>query len=65
MNFSITNQQLIWFSRILRWTVGSFFTTAGIMYSKQGVWPAIVFGLVIFLTGFLKPKRCIDGECNI
>ncbi len=53
-------QQITWFSRILRWLLGTFFIATGIWFYEKGAWPAILFGLVIFLTGFLKPKRCIE-----
>lgn len=56
---------VIWFSRILRWGLGSFFATVGILYYKEGAWPAIAFGAVIFATGFFRPKRCLDEQCTI
>lgn len=52
-----------WFSRLLRWSLGGFFIATGIMYAGKGGWPAILFGTLILITGFFKPKRCI-GECR-
>jgi len=55
----------IWFSRILRWTLGFFFTGVGIYYYNEGAWPAIVFGAVFFITGFFTPRRCIGDSCTL
>jgi hypothetical protein len=52
---------VIWFSRLLRWGLGGLFIITGIMYNKSGNWPAILFGALIFITGFFKPKRCVDN----
>jgi|GEM_PF-802227 uncharacterized membrane protein len=56
---------VIWFSRILRWVLGAFFMGAGIIYFKQGAWPAILFGALIFVTAFFRPKRCLEEGCEI
>ncbi len=57
---------LIWFSRILRWTAGIFFLGVGYKYRKEdSSWMVILFGLVFFITGFLRPKRCLDDNCKI
>ncbi len=57
-------RQLVWFSRILRWVLGGGFIAVAIIYWKEGGWPALLFGLLIFITGFFRPRRCVD-ECNI
>ncbi|MBL0134395.1 MAG: hypothetical protein IPP79_10515 [Chitinophagaceae bacterium] len=62
---SADTRLVIWFSRILRWGLGAFFTGAGIIYFKEGAWPAIAFGAIIFATGFLRPKRCLDETCSV
>lgn len=54
-----------WFSRIFRWLVGLGFVTAGIMFYDKGGWPAIAFGALIFITGFLRPRRCMDDVCDV
>jgi hypothetical protein len=60
------NASLVWFSRILRWGLGSLFTGVGIIYYDKGTWPAILFGGLIFATGFFRPKRCIDENgCDL
>lgn len=51
----------IWFSRTLRLSLGIFFIAAGIAYYKEGSWPAILFGAALVITGFFRPKRCLDG----
>lgn len=55
----------VWLSRLLRWMLGAIFITTGILYFKDGGWPAILFGTVFFVTGFFRPKRCIDGTCSL
>lgn len=55
----------IWFNRILRWSLGVFFITMGIGYYKEGGWPAILFGAALVITGFFRPKRCLDESCNL
>lgn len=55
---------ITWFSRILRWVLGIVFVSAGIIYFDQGAWPAILFGAVIFITGFFRPKRCLEESCE-
>jgi hypothetical protein len=53
------------FSRLLRWTLGAIFIGTGVYYFKDGAWPAIVFGAVMFITGFFKPRRCIEDNCEV
>jgi hypothetical protein len=56
-------KMITWFSRLLRWSLGVIFIATGILHAKEGGWPAILFGTLILITGFFKPKRCI-GECR-
>lgn len=65
MNDSKSDKLVIWFSRSLRWILGSFFITAGVIYFNKGAWPAILFGVLIFVTGFFRPKRCLEEGCEI
>lgn len=61
-----SDNTVIWFSRILRWGLGILFIGAGIYYYNQGGWPAIIFGTVLFITGFFRPRRCMEeGSCEI
>lgn len=56
-------KMVIWFSKILRWSLGIVFIATGILYAGEGGWPAILFGTLILITGFFKPKRCIS-DCR-
>jgi hypothetical protein len=64
-NEILLTKKLVWFSRILRWTLGILFIGEGIKYFADGAWPAIFFGSVLVVTGFLKPRRCIQDGCEI
>lgn len=59
------DNNLIMFSRILRWSLGTMFISAGIYYVKDGGWPAIFFGTVMLATGFFRPRRCIGDACEV
>jgi len=60
------NKMAIWFSSILRWSLGLLFMILGYIYFKDETgWVILVFGLIIFATGFIRPKRCIDDNCTI
>jgi uncharacterized membrane protein len=61
----LQNRQTAWFSRIVRWLFGGVFICVGILFFNQGGWPVLVFGIVIFLTGFLKPRRCMNNDCTL
>ena len=56
---------LVWFSRLLRWGLGIIFIGAGIAYYNEGAWPALFFGSVLIITGFFRPRRCIDDQCDV
>lgn len=56
-------KMVYWFSSLVRWTIGIFFILSGIIYSGEGGWSAIAFGTLIFITGFFKPKRCMN-DCG-
>ena len=55
----------IWVSRLVRWGLGSFFIAIGIQYFNQDGWPAILFGAIMIITGFFRPKRCIGDSCEL
>jgi hypothetical protein len=61
----ISEKTVIWFSRLLRWGLGVFFMATGIYFYDSGGWPAIIFGAVLFVTGFFRPVRCLDDTCNL
>ncbi|HEX5024636.1 MAG TPA: hypothetical protein VFV68_05160 [Agriterribacter sp.] len=55
----------LWFSKVLRWALGLLFIGVGVFYYHEGGWPAILFGLIFFATGFLRPKRCLQEGCEL
>jgi hypothetical protein len=55
----------VWLSCLLCWGMGILFIAAGIKYIENGGWPAILFGLLIFVTGFFRPRRCVDERCEM
>lgn len=61
----ISEQSIIWLNRIIRWILGGFFITMGVLYASEGAWPIIIIGAVLIATSFLRPRRCIDGECRV
>lgn len=53
---------IIWFNRIFRWSLGSLFSIVGFLYDSK---IAIGFGIAMIITGFFRPKRCLQEGCNI
>lgn len=51
--------------RLLRWGFGVLFTTIGIVYYNEGAWAAILFGGIFLVTGFFRPKRCLQEDCKV
>ena len=63
MSDANNNKRLILFSALIRWGLGLLFVSLGWVSYKDGAWPVIVFGIIIFVTGFFKPKRCLKEGC--
>ena len=61
----MSETSVVWFSRILRWVFGALFTGVGILYFDEGGWPAILFGAAFLVSGFFRPRRCIDDGCTV
>jgi hypothetical protein len=61
----LSEQSIIWLNRIIRWILGGFLITMGILYANEGAWPIIIIGTVLIATSFLRPRRCIDDECSM
>ena len=60
------NKLAIWFSSILRWSLGLVFIVMGFNQPKDdSTWAIIIFGVIILVTGFFRPKCCISDNCNI
>lgn len=60
-----TRRLITWFSSIFRWILGIVFAGAGIIHLNKGGWPAILFGALIFITGFFRPIRCLNDGCEL
>lgn len=58
------NNRIAIFSSLLRFALGTVFISIGMWYWKAGGWPAVIFGTVLFITGFFRPKRCLKEGCN-
>jgi hypothetical protein len=59
---SISNESVVWVSRFLRWGLGSLFIWVGFHYPDG--WPAGVFGAVLIISGFFRPRRCLGEKCD-
>lgn len=53
---------VIWLYRIIRWGFGATFITIGIVYDS---FIAIGFGAIMFATGFIRPRRCLNDNCSV
>jgi len=59
------NKIAIWFSSILRWSLGLLFISMGFIHSKENdAWATIAFGLIILISGFIRPGCCINNNCK-
>lgn len=52
-----------WASRIIRWALGLLFI--GIACFSEDAEPLYVFGVLFFISGFFKPRRCTDTSCQV
>lgn len=62
---TMSDRKLVLFSSILRWVLGSVFLGVGIVYIRDGAWPAILFGVAFIVSGFFRPRRCLDDGCDL
>jgi hypothetical protein len=62
---SMNDRKLVLFSSILRWVLGVIFLGVGIAYVKDGSWPVMVFGVAFIVSGFFRPRRCLDDGCDL
>lgn len=51
--------------RLLRWGFGALFTSIGVVYYEEAGWAPILFGSIFLITGFFRPKRCIQEGCEV
>jgi uncharacterized membrane protein YphA (DoxX/SURF4 family) len=60
------NRIAIWFSSILRWGLGLLFMAVGYThFNDDSAWIIMVFGLIILVTGFIRPRCFINDNCKI
>ncbi|ULQ50610.1 hypothetical protein [Flavihumibacter fluvii] len=52
----------IWLHRIIRISGGLGFIAIATQF--EGSWPLYIFGGIMLVTAFIRPKRCY-GECEI
>jgi hypothetical protein len=55
-----SDKWVIGLSRYLRWGLGIGFFIFGIKTFSEGGWAALLIGTVLIVTGFLRPKRCLN-----
>ncbi|MBC6490242.1 hypothetical protein ACFSQD_07965 [Flavihumibacter stibioxidans] len=53
----------VWLHRIIRFGLGSVFI--GVATQFDDAWPLYIFGGVMFISGFIRPRRCIDDKCDL
>jgi len=56
---------ILWVNRIMRWGMGSVLLIYGINNNDESRWIGFILGAAFIITGFFRPKRCIDGSCPI
>jgi len=56
---------ILWVNRAIRWGLGITFLSIGILNKEEGRWFAIVFGIAFIITGFFRPRRCLEESCPI
>jgi len=60
-----SNRLAIWFSSIIRWILGLVFVgMAYVFRNDDSAWIVMLFGIVFIVTGFIRPKRCLENEDN-
>jgi hypothetical protein len=52
-----------WLSRVVRWGFGGFLIWLGMHNDHE--WAVIIFGAVLVITGFFRPRRCINDSCDM
>jgi hypothetical protein len=58
-----TESLAIWLSRLLRFGLGLLMLWLAYSYDDAQI--LYFVGAVVFATGFIRPRRCIDGACEI
>jgi hypothetical protein len=56
----------IWFNSILRWSLGLLLGGIGWLYAEaEGRWVLFFFSLVLIVTGFFRPRKCLADNCEV
>jgi hypothetical protein len=58
-----TESIAIWLSRFLRFGLGLLLLWLAYSYDDAQI--LYFVGALVFATGFIKPRRCIDGACDV
>ena len=56
---------VLWINRIVRWSFGGILLFYGLTNQDESRWVGIVIGTVVVITGFIRPKRCLEEKCSI
>ena len=58
---------VLWINRVIRWSFGGLLLYYGIINHDESRWIVLVIGSVAFISGFIRPKRCLEenGQCRI
>ena len=64
-NDSRNTKLLLWVNRTIRWGMGIAFLSIGMMIKEEGRWFALVFGAAFIISGFFRPRRCLEENCTI
>ena len=58
-------KRLLWVNRAIRWGMGITFIAVGWKIKDEGRWFALVFGTVFIISGFFRPRRCLEDNCPV
>ena len=58
-------KMILWTNRLIRWSFGCLFLSFGLINKDEGRWIALVIGIAFIITGFFRPKRCLEEGCSI
>jgi|GEM_PF-2208661 len=63
-NFANNNiEWAVLLSRVVRWSFGILIIWLG--FRNDYDWAVIIFGALMFITGFFRPRRCVGEICNM
>jgi len=56
---------ILWVNRAIRWGMGGLLISYGIWHTDESRWIGFVLGTAFIITGFIRPKRCLQDNCSI